>query len=209
MYKCIKRFLDIIICILVLIVLSPLLITIALLIMIESPGGAIFKQDRLGYKGKTFKIYKFRSMCVGAEQKGSGQYSFKGDPRVTKIGRIIRVTSIDELPQLVNIIKGDMSIIGPRPPLTYHPWPLEEYTDDQLKRFEVRPGVTGWSQIHGRKNILWEERFLYDKEYVENISFLLDIKILLITIGQVLIAKNNVNIDKTVEIGEKVVLKEG
>jgi len=101
-------------------------------------------------------------MCVGAEK--SGVYSNKGDARVTKIGKLIRATSIDEFPQFLNIIKGDMSIIGPRPTLTYHPWHYEEYTKEQKRRFDVRPGVTGWAQINGRKDVPWDRRIKYDVE---------------------------------------------
>ena len=125
-YKYIKRMLDVILSVIGLILLSPIMLITAIAIKLESKGPVIFQQDRLGLNGQAFKIYKFRSMCVGAEK--DGVYETKGDMRVTKVGRIIRKTSIDELPQFVNIIKGDMSIIGPRPTLTYHPWPIEEYT---------------------------------------------------------------------------------
>lgn len=168
-----------------------------LIIKIDSPGPAIFKQERLGLNGKVFNIYKFRSMCQGAEKKGTGVYSLKGDPRVTKVGRFIRATSIDELPQLINILKGEMSFIGPRPTLTYHPWKLEEYTDEQIKRFKVRPGVTGLAQINGRKDIPWDERIIYDVNYVENLSFMLDLKILLKTIVKVFKMSDNVNTYET------------
>lgn len=168
-----------------------------LIIKIDSPGPAIFKQERLGLNGKVFNIYKFRSMCQGAEKKGTGVYSLKGDPRVTKVGRFIRATSIDELPQLINILKGEMSFIGPRPTLTYHPWKLEEYTDEQMKRFKVRPGVTGLAQINGRKDISWDKRIIYDVNYVENLSFMLDLKILLKTIVKVFKMSDNVNTYET------------
>ena len=131
---------------------------VALLVRCTSKGPAVFRQTRLGKDGKEFQIYKFRSMCVGAEKTGTGVYSGKGDARVTKIGRILRATSIDELPQLVNILKGEMSFIGPRPPLTYHPWPLGEYSDFQRRMFEVRPGITGWAQVNGRKEVEWNHR---------------------------------------------------
>ena len=112
---------DVLAALLALVLLSPLLLVTAILVRSTSKGPVIFKQARIGRDGKVFEIYKFRSMCVGAEQKGSGVYSGKGDPRVTKVGKFLRATSIDELPQLINILKGDMSFIGPRPPLTYHP----------------------------------------------------------------------------------------
>lgn len=170
----------------------------AIAIKLEDPNGPVlFKQDRLGLNGRIFKIYKFRSMVVNAEKKGTGVYSFKDDPRVTKVGRFIRKTSIDELPQLFNIIKGEMSIIGPRPTLTYHPWALDKYTNEQKKRFDVRPGVTGWAQINGRKDVPWKERIKYDIEYVDNLSFTFDIKIFLKTIIKVLTMQDNVNVEET------------
>ena len=197
MYKKIKRGLDIIFSLVLLIIGGIFLLIVGLIIKIDSPGPAIFKQGRLGLNGKVFNIYKFRSMCQGAEKKGTGVYSLKGDPRVTKVGRFIRATSIDELPQLINILKGEMSFIGPRPTLTYHPWKLEEYTDEQLKRFKVRPGVTGLAQINGRKDIPWDERIIYDVNYVENLSFMLDLKILLKTIVKVFKMSDNVNTYET------------
>lgn len=203
MYKYIKRALDILFSLTLLILgLIPLLI-VALIIKIDSPGEALFKQERLGLGGKTFKIYKFRSMCVGAEKTGSGVYSGKNDARVTRVGKIIRATSIDELPQLINILKGEMSFIGPRPTLTYHPWKLEEYTDFQKRRFEVRPGVTGLAQINGRKDIPWDRRIEYDVEYVDNMSFILDFKILLKTIVKVFTMSDNVNTFETAKTKNK------
>lgn len=197
MYKKIKRGLDIIFSLVLLIIGGIFLLIVGLIIKIDSPGPAIFKQERLGLNGEVFNIYKFRSMCQGAEKKGTGVYSLKGDPRVTKVGRFIRATSIDELPQLINILKGEMSFIGPRPTLTYHPWKLEEYTDEQMKRFKVRPGVTGLAQINGRKDIPWDERIIYDVNYVENLSFMLDLKILLKTIVKVFKMSDNVNTYET------------
>lgn len=194
-----KRIFDFLFSLLVLIVISPILLIVAIAIKIESPGPVIFKQTRLGRYGKPFTIYKFRSMCVGAEKKGSGQYSFKDDPRVTKVGRIIRALSIDELPQLINIIKGDMSLIGFRPPLTYHPWSYEEYTEGQRKMFDVRPGVTGWAQIHGRKDVMWVDRIEMGVYYAENVSFLLDLRIFFTTIWKVLSNADNENKGATVE----------
>ena len=199
MYKKIKRMLDITLALSGLIVASPVLLITAVAIKVESKGPVIFKQQRLGIDGKIFEILKFRSMCVGAEQKGSGQYSFSGDPRVTKVGKFIRATSIDELPQFINILKGDMSVIGPRPVLTYHPWKWDEYTEEQRKRFNVRPGITGWAQVNGRKDVPWDKRIQYDVEYVDNISLVFDIKIFVKTIIKVLMMKDNVNTVKTAE----------
>lgn len=199
LYKYFKRFCDFTVSLLGLIILSPLLLAVAIAIKADSKGPVIFKQERLGRGGKVFLIYKFRSMCVGAEQTGTGQYSFEGDPRVTKVGKFLRATSIDELPQLINVLKGEMSIIGFRPPLTYHPWPLEEYTPYQKRMFIVRPGITGWAQVNGRKDVEWHERIRLNVYYVDNISLLLDIKIIFMTVINVLKNKDNVNTKKTVD----------
>lgn len=196
-----KRLIDIIISIFVLIILSPVFLITTIAIKISSPGPVIFKQKRLGLNGKEFNIYKFRSMVQNAEHTGSGVYSGKGDSRVTKVGRIIRATSIDELPQAVNMLKGDMSLIGPRPPLTYHPWPLEEYTDEQKRMFEVRPGITGWAQVHGRKDVEWHERIRMNIWYVDHISFWLDVKIFFMTIFKVATNADNENKGETVKKG--------
>ncbi len=198
-----KRLLDIFISNAMLLITSPILLIVAIAIKIESPGPVIFKQTRLGRYGKPFTIYKFRSMCVNAEKTGTGQYSFKNDPRVTKVGRIIRALSIDELPQLINIIKGDMSLIGFRPPLTYHPWPFEKYTEEQKKMFNVRPGITGWAQIHGRKDVQWSDRIEMGIYYAENVSFLLDLRVFFITIWKVVSNADNENTSITVQEKEK------
>ncbi len=198
-YLCVKRFLDIIFSIILLIVLSPILLIVSIAIKIDSKGPVIFKQERIGKDGKVFKIYKFRSMVVGAEKIGTGVYSEKKDSRVTRVGKIIRATSIDELPQLVNILKGEMSFIGPRPVLTYHPWKYEEYSEEQKKRFLLRPGITGLAQINGRKQVDWEKRIKYDVEYVEKVNLWLDIKITFITIYKVIFMKDNVNTGTTVK----------
>lgn len=198
MYKSFKRICDIVISLVLLVVLSPLMLITVIAVRVESKGSAIFKQERLGLNGKVFTIYKFRSMCLGAEHTGSGVYSGADDMRVTKVGKIIRATSIDELPQLVNILKGDMSFIGPRPPLTYHPWELSEYTDEQLHMFDTRPGITGWAQVHGRKDVEWHKRIELNCWYVDNMSLLLDIKIIFITLFKVLKNEDNVNVGETV-----------
>ena len=138
-------------------------------------------------------------MKVNAESTGSGVYSEKGDPRVTKVGRFLRASSIDELPQLVNIIKGDMSIVGPRPPLTYHPWPIEDYTPFQRRMFDVRPGITGWAQVNGRKGVEWHRRIELNVWYVDNVSFLLDLRILCMTVFKVLRNADNVNTGETLK----------
>ena len=197
-YRAVKRFLDVTASFLGLVLLSPLLLAVSILIKIDSRGPVIFRQKRKGRNGKVFEIYKFRSMCVGAEKTGSGVYSGKGDARVTRIGKILRATSIDELPQLLNILKGEMSFVGPRPPLTYHPWKYEEYTDFQKRMFEVRPGITGWAQVNGRKDVEWHKRIELNVWYVDHMSLLLDIKIMFMTAFKVLTNADNENSGATV-----------
>ena len=137
-------------------------------------------------------------MCVGAEQMGTGVYSEKGDPRVTKVGRLLRATSLDEIPQLINILAGDMSFIGPRPPLTYPPCPIDEYTREQFRMFEMRPGITGWAQVNGRKAVEWNNRIKMNVWYIDNVSLLLDVKILFMTVFKVLTNADNENDGATV-----------
>lgn len=195
----IKRIFDFLLALIALIILAIPMAIVAVIIKLDSPGPVIFKQKRIGKNGKVFEIYKFRSMCVGAEKTGSGVYSGKGDARVTRIGRIIRATSIDELPQLINVLKGDMSFIGPRPPLTYHPWDYSEYTEEQLRMFEVRPGITGWAQVNGRKDVEWNHRIELNVWYVDNVTLLLDIKIFFLTIFKVFTNADNENTGATVQ----------
>ena len=197
MYKFFKRGFDLFISLLSVIVLSPILLIVAIWVKIDSKGPVIFKQQRLGVGGVPFNMYKFRSMCVGAEKQGTGVYSYKGDARITKVGRILRASSIDELPQLVNILKGDMSLIGPRPALTYHPWPYEQYDEHQKHMFDVRPGITGWAQVNGRKEVPWPERIELNIYYVEHLSFSLDWKIFWMTIFKVATNADNENVGET------------
>ena len=200
MYKNgLKRLIDCVIAFLVLVIGFLPMCLVALLIKLESPGPAIFRQQRIGKDGKVFELLKFRSMCQNAEHTGSGVYSGKGDARVTKVGSIIRATSIDELPQVINILRGDMALIGPRPPLTYHPWPYEEYTDEQKRMFEVRPGITGWAQVNGRKGVEWNHRIELNVWYVDHVSFMLDMKIFFLTIAKVLSNADNENVGETVK----------
>lgn len=194
-----KRFFDIIFSLVILILFLPILLILAIAIKIDSKGPVIFKQPRIGKDGKVFNIYKLRSMIIDAEKTGSGVYSNKNDSRVTKVGKFLRATSLDEVIQVVNILKGDMSFIGPRPPLTYHPWPYDEYTEEQLKMFFVRPGITGWAQINGRKAVEWNKRIEMNVWYVEHLSFLLDLKIFFKTIGKIFSNADNENHFETVE----------
>lgn len=190
MYRCVKRCFDALASAAALILLLPLFLLVALAIKLDSKGPVLFRQARVGLRGEPFTMYKFRSMVVGAEKMGAGLFNYEGDPRVTKVGRFLRNTSIDELPQLWNILKGDMAIVGPRPCVVggtlgdYEDWsPLYK------KRVEVLPGVTGFAQINGRNDLAWEEKILFDNEYVDRLpkeGAKLDIWILWKTVGVVL-----------------------
>lgn len=179
--KYVKRILDFTLSLLALIVLSPVMLILAIIIKIDSKGPIFFLQERLGRNGKVFKIIKFRTMIVNAEQSGL-KLKGENDNRITKFGNILRKTSLDELPQLINVIKGEMALIGPRPPVTYHPHKFEDYPDKQKQRFNVRPGITGLAQIRVRNNATWDERIEIDLEYIEKITFVKDFKILIDTI---------------------------
>lgn len=178
-YLLFKRILDFIFAAFFLIIFFPLFVVVAVLIKIDSRGPIIFKQSRIGKNGKFFRLWKFRTMCENAEKIGTGLSTAENDPRITKIGKILRKTSIDELPQLVNILKGEMSFIGPRPAPTFH---LEKYSKEDMKRLEVLPGLTGWAQVNGRNKLTWPEKIKKDIWYVNNLSILVDIKIVLKTI---------------------------
>ena len=209
MYKhFIKRLLDIVLSVLGIVICCIPMLIIAIAIKIDSPGPVIFKQKRLGYKGKVYEIWKFRSMCVGAEHTGSGVYSGKGDARVTRVGNILRKTSLDELPQFFNTLAGSMSFVGPRPPMTYHPWPWEEYTDEQRRMFDVRPGITGWAQVNGRKGVEWNRRIEMNIWYVDHVSFWLDLKIIWLTVWKVVSNADNENTGATVTKSDTVEQKE-
>ena len=161
-----------------LVVTSPLLAVAALAAKLEDNGPVLFRQTRVGKDGQDFELLKLRSMVVDAERQGAGFAVDRGDARITRVGRVMRRTSIDELPQLWNVIRGDMSVIGPRPTLRYQ---VERYTERQRRRLEVRPGLTGWAQIHGRATLPWAERIELDVWYVEHRSPRVDLKILLRT----------------------------
>ena len=198
MYKhFLKRVFDFTLALVALAILWFPMLIIAIAVRLDSKGPVLFKQVRLGRGGKEFHIYKFRSMCVGAEHTGSGVYSGKTDARVTRVGKLLRATSLDELPQLFNILKGDMALIGPRPPLTYQPWPIGEYTDEQHRMFDVRPGITGWAQVNGRKEVEWHRRIELNVYYVDHVSFFLDVKIFFLTFIKVLRNEDNVNSTET------------
>lgn len=201
--KFFKRFFDIVLSLIGLVVAAIPMAIVALAVRLDSKGPVIFKQDRLGRNGKVYKMYKFRSMCVGAEKMAGGVYSDNNDSRVGRVGKVLRATSLDELPQLWNVLKGDMSLIGFRSPLTYHPWPWEQYTETQRKMFTLRPGITGWAQVHGRKTVEWNDRITMNCWYAENVSFVLDVKILFMTVFKVLGNADNENHGETVKVNKK------
>jgi lipopolysaccharide/colanic/teichoic acid biosynthesis glycosyltransferase len=154
---------------------SPFLAVAAIAIKLDDGGPVLYRQRRVGWKGEEFDLLKLRTMVVGAEKLGAGWAVNRGDPRITRVGRALRRLSLDELPQFWNVLRGDMSLIGPRPTLAYQ---VEQYTERQRRRLEVRPGLTGWAQIHGRAKLPWDERIELDLWYVENRSPWLDLKIL-------------------------------
>jgi lipopolysaccharide/colanic/teichoic acid biosynthesis glycosyltransferase len=157
---------------------SPVLAAAAAAIKLDDGGPVFYRQRRVGRDGEEFELVKLRTMVVGAEQQGAGFAVNVGDPRITRVGRLLRRLSIDELPQLWNVVRGDMSLIGPRPTLAYQ---VERYTPRQRRRLEVKPGITGWAQIHGRAALPWEDRIELDVWYVENRSPWVDVKILVRT----------------------------
>ena len=178
--KLIKRFMDFLIAALSIIIFSPLLIILAILVRVKLGGPVIFKQERPGLNGKVFKLYKFRTMTDAKDENGN---LLDDEYRLTSFGKKLRSTSLDELPELYNILKGDMSIVGPRPLLVKY---LPLYSDEQKRRHDVRPGLTGLAQVSGRNAITWTEKFNKDIEYVDNVSFGLDISIFFKTIYCVL-----------------------
>lgn len=175
-----KRFFDFLISLIALICLSPVLLVVTILLHYVNKGaGAFFFQERPGKKGKKIKVIKFKTMTDERDEKGN---LLSDGERLTKIGKFLRSTSIDELPQLINVLKGDMSLIGPRPLLVQY---LALYTKEQARRHNIRPGITGYAQVHGRNAISWQEKFKLDVWYVDHCSFLLDLKILFLTIKKV------------------------
>ena len=185
MYNTSKRFIDVLLSLTGLIILSPLLLVVSILIKLESRGNIIFVQERIGLNGRPFKMYKFRSMVSNAEELKKDlmdhnemegpMFKMKHDPRITKTGKFIRKTSIDELPQLINVLKGDMSLVGPRPSL---PNEVEKFEDWMMERLEVKPGLTCFWQVSGRNNIGFEEWMKLDVKYVQERSMLLDLRLI-------------------------------
>lgn len=183
MYKhFIKRFLDFWISLVVIICISPILLLVAIWLHFANKGaGAFFFQERPGYKGKIFKVIKFKTMT---DERNADGNLLPDEDRITKVGNFIRSTSIDELPQLFNVLKGDMALIGPRPLLIQY---LPLYSPEQARRHDIRPGISGWAQCHGRNTISWAEKFKLDVWYVDHCSLLIDIKVVVITIKKVLL----------------------
>ena len=175
-----KRLLDVAGATLGLVLGAPVLGVAALAIKLEDGGPVLYRQERVGRDGRAFRLAKLRTMVVGAEHIGAGFAVDAGDARITRVGRLLRRTSLDELPQLVSVLRGDMSLVGPRPTLRYQ---VDQYTERQRRRLAVRPGVTGWAQVHGRASLPWSERIELDLWYVEHASLWLDLRILARTVG--------------------------
>ncbi len=186
----VKRWMDFVVALVLLLLLSPVFIVVTIWLHFANKGaGAFFLQERPGYKGKNFKIIKFKTMTDEKDDDGS---LLPDTQRLTNVGRFVRSSSIDELPQLVNVLKGDMALIGPRPLLPSY---LSLYSEEQMRRHDVRPGITGWAQCHGRNRISWTERFKLDVWYVDHCSLWVDLKVILITIRKVL-SREDVNNDE-------------
>lgn len=181
-YEIYKRVLDIVSSLLGLIIGLPIMIIVAILIKIDDKGPIFYTQERLGKNEKKFLVYKIRSMRVDAEKYGGAQWAQKDDPRVTKIGKFIRKTRIDEIPQLFNILKGDMSLIGPRPERPELTYKFNEKIPGFINRLKIKPGLTGWAQVNGGYDITPEEKMIWDIEYINNRNFILDMRIILKTI---------------------------
>ncbi len=184
-----KRALDLAAALTALALLSPLWLLLALLVKLDSKGPVFYRQERIGRDGRSFLLFKFRSMVQGAEKKGAGILVEKDDARITRMGRILRKLSLDEIPQLFNVVAGDMSLVGPRPGLRYQ---VEQYDEVQRRRLLVRPGVTGWAQVHGRNAIDWGRRIELDLDYIDRLSFGTDLLVLLKTVPSVLKAEGQI-----------------
>jgi lipopolysaccharide/colanic/teichoic acid biosynthesis glycosyltransferase len=175
----VKRALDLVGATVVLVVTSPLMALAAIMIRLETPGHPLYRQRRVGMDGRPFEIHKFRTMVDGAEYVGAGLAVNEGDPRITRVGHVLRRWSLDELPNLLNVVRGEMSLVGPRPTVQVQ---VDQYTPHQRRRLEVKPGITGWAQVNGRTSLPWNERIELDVWYVEHRTLALDLRILLRTV---------------------------
>lgn len=199
--RAIKRFFDILISGIIIVLLLPLWIVLSIAVKVDSKGPVLFKQGRRTKNGRVFKMWKFRSMIVNAEHMGAGLFNYEDDPRVTKVGRFLRNSSLDELPQLFNIFVGDMSFVGPRPCVTYELGDFDTLNKRYKKRFEVKAGLTGLAQVKGRNDITWDQKVGFDNEYVDKFKkkgILVDISILFMSVGKVF-KKENIYETKTDE----------
>jgi lipopolysaccharide/colanic/teichoic acid biosynthesis glycosyltransferase len=203
-----KRLIDFLGSLIGIVIISPLLLIIALYIKLTSKGPVFFRQERLGKNGEVFKIFKFRTMVVNAENIGDGlTVKSESDNRITKVGRILRKTSLDELPQLINVIRGEMSLVGPRPPVTYFPYNgYEDYPDWAKKRFLMHPGMTGLAQVTVRNSVTWDERIVVDNKYIDHFNVWLDIKILFATFMKIF-KSENIYLNKEIENSKSMVSK--
>lgn len=193
MRNILKRTLDLILALAAGLLLLPLMLLITILIRLETRGPALFVQKRLGLGGSIFPMRKFRTMVQDAEKMGTGLFSYDDDPRITRVGRFLRQTSLDELPQIINVIKGDMSVVGPRPPVTYELGNYADFTSELKFRFTVKPGITGLAQVNGRNELNWDRKLVYDTEYIHKYHVYgpaYDLYLILKTIGVVLSMRN-------------------
>lgn len=201
-----KRFFDIFFSLIGLTLVFPILLVVAIAIKIDSSGPIFFFQKRIGINGKVFSIIKFRTMVVNAENMEGGIFNTANDPRVTKTGNFLRNSSLDEIPQFINILRGDMSFVGPRPPVTYELGDYEGWDADLKKSFSVKPGVTGLAQVSGRNELNWDEKTKLNLEYIEkyrSYGLLLDIKIILLTIVKVLNNEGSHELSDNIEADKK------
>ena len=182
-YLMIKRLLDVILSSILFSLFIPIMLLSMVLIKIESKGPALFLDRRIGLRGNAFNLYKLRTMY----QNSPRGFVLDNDPRVTKIGSVLRKASLDEIPQFINVLKGEMSLVGPRPDILKN---YQKYNEKIKKRLTLRPGITGWAQVNGRRKISWDDRYRFDLEYIDNVSFRFDLKILLLTIKNVFLMKN-------------------
>lgn len=205
-----KRVFDFTASLIALILLSPLFLIVAIAIKCDSKGPVFFKQERLTKNGRRFKMLKFRSMVTDAEKQGAGLFNFQGDPRVTKVGRFLRDTSIDELPQLINVLTNSLSLVGPRPPVTYELGDFDTLNNRYKKRFTVKAGITGLAQIKGRNENSWDEKVGYDNEYIDLFQkqgIWLDIRILFGTVAKVFKHKNIYEEKKSEDVDDATAAK--